>query len=119
MDKRLTRRVLLIGWDGADWKIINQLLDAGQMPAMDRFINEGTMGNIATLKPTLSPVLWSTIATGKRADKHGILGFLETLPDGSGVRPVSGESLKCKPLWNIVEDCGLKSGVVGLSLIHI
>ena len=49
------RKVLLIGWDGADWKTINPLLDAGKMPALESLINRGVMGNIATLDPPLSP----------------------------------------------------------------
>ncbi|MEY2440066.1 MAG: hypothetical protein QOI34_1451, partial [Verrucomicrobiota bacterium] len=63
---RLAKRVLLIGWDAADWKIINPLLDAGLMPTLDAFINGGVIGNLATLQPILSPMLWNSIATGKR-----------------------------------------------------
>ena len=32
MTKRLAKRILLIGWDAADWKIITPMLDAGLMP---------------------------------------------------------------------------------------
>ena len=81
MAKRLAKKILLIGWDAADWKIINPLLDKGEMPALESLINNGVMGNIATLDPPLSPMLWTSIATGKRADKHGILGFTE--PDSA------------------------------------
>jgi len=49
----MAQKVLLIGWDSADWKIINPLLEAGLMPALDRLINEGVMGNIGTLVPAL------------------------------------------------------------------
>jgi hypothetical protein len=59
-------RVLLIGWDAADWKVIQPLLDAGEMPNLARLIAGGLRGNIATLYPALSPMLWTSIATGKR-----------------------------------------------------
>ena len=91
-------KILLIGWDAADWKIINKLMDTGQMPAMERLVNEGVMGNIATLDPPFSPMLWTTIATGVRPDKHGILGFTEPTPDALGVRPVTSTSRKVKVL---------------------
>ena len=78
------KRILLLGWDGADWKIIDRLLEKGQLPALESLIRQGVKGNISTLKPSLSPLLWSTIATGKSADKHNILGFTEPSPDGSG-----------------------------------
>jgi len=45
MAERLARKVLLIGWDTADWKIINPLLDQGLMPTLEDFINHGVMGN--------------------------------------------------------------------------
>ncbi len=32
-------RVLLIGWDGADRKVINRLMDAGWMPNLNRMVN--------------------------------------------------------------------------------
>ena len=44
-------RVLLIGWDAADWKLINPLIDAGLMPAMDRLVSGGVVGNLATITP--------------------------------------------------------------------
>jgi tetratricopeptide (TPR) repeat protein len=114
----MAQKVLLIGWDSADWKIINPLLDEGLMPTLDRLITEGVMGNIATLVPALSPILWNSIATGKLAQKHGILGFVEPKPDGSGIRPVSSTSRKCKAIWNILSQTGLRSNVVGWFASH-
>ena len=113
MSKRLAKKVLLIGWDAADWKVINPLLDSGQMPALERLVNGGVMGNIATLDPPLSPMLWTSIATGKTADKHGILGFVEPEPSTMNVRPVSVTSRKVKAIWNILTQQGLKTHVVG------
>lgn len=53
--KNLQAKVLLIGWDAADWKIIHQLVDGGKMPNMAKFIEDGVIGNLATLYPELSP----------------------------------------------------------------
>jgi predicted AlkP superfamily phosphohydrolase/phosphomutase/tetratricopeptide (TPR) repeat protein len=106
-------RVLLIGWDAADWKVIQPLLDAGEMPNLARLIAGGMRGNIATLYPALSPMLWTSIATGKRAYKHGIHGFVEPLPDGSGVRPITLLSRQTKAVWNILNQTGHRSLVIG------
>ncbi len=113
MSDRPARKVLLIGWDAADWRVISPLMDEGKMPHLQRLVERGVMGNIATLHPLLSPMLWASIATGKRPYKHGILGFAEPTPDGAGVRPVSSLSRKTKALWNICHQSGLKSLVVG------
>jgi predicted AlkP superfamily phosphohydrolase/phosphomutase/tetratricopeptide (TPR) repeat protein len=108
----MTKKVLLIGWDAADWKVINPLLDAGKMPALARIVNNGVIGNIMTLDPPLSPMLWTSIATGKRADKHGIIGFMEPDVKNSGVRPINVTSRKTRALWNILTGVGKKSNVI-------
>ena len=111
--KRIAKKVLLIGWDAADWKVINPLIDAGQMPAIEKLINEGVMGNISTLEPPFSPMLWTSIATGKYADKHGVLGFTEPDPEGMGMRPISSHSRKTKAIWNILMQNNLKTHILG------
>lgn len=106
-------RVLLIGWDAADWQIIQPLVDQGLMPTTKALLESGAWGNLATTRPILSPMLWNTIATGKRPSQHGVFGFTEPMPDGGGVRPVASTSRKCKALWNILTQAGLRSNVVG------
>ncbi len=107
------RRVLLVGWDSADWKVINPLMDEGKMPHVQQLLEGGVMGNLATLYPILSPMLWTSIATGKRAHKHGIHGFTEPDPMVGGVRPITNLSRKTKALWNILSQSGRKCIVVG------
>ncbi|HLZ54330.1 MAG TPA: alkaline phosphatase family protein, partial [Verrucomicrobiae bacterium] len=107
------RKVLLIGWDSADWKVINPLLDAGKLPHLEQLINGGVIGNLATLYPVLSPMLWTSIATGKRPMKHGIHGFAEPDPHTGGVRPITNLSRKTKAVWNILTQNGKKCVVVG------
>lgn len=118
MTERISKKVLLIGWDAADWVMIKPLIDQGLMPTLAQLIKDGTSGKLATIRPILSPMLWNSIATGKRADKHGIHGFTEPLPDGTGIRPVSSTSRKTKALWNILSQNGLKSNVVSWFASH-
>ena len=106
-------KTLVIGWDAADWKFLNPLIDAGLMPNLEKLVNGGVMGKLATLDPPLSPTLWTSIATGKRPYKHGIHGFTEPRPDGKGLRPMNITSRKCKAIWNILTQHDLKTHVVG------
>lgn len=106
-------RVLLIGWDAADWRVIRPLMEQGRMPALSRLIQRGASGSIGTLRPAYSPMLWTSIATGRRPSAHGVLGFTEPLPGGEGVRPVSGLSRRCKAIWNILGQNGFRSLVTG------
>lgn len=106
-------KFLLLGWDSADWNVINPLLDNGEMPALDSLVNQGVMGNIATLDPPLSPMLWTSIATGKYAYKHGVKGFLEAGEVEGKIRPVTTKSIQAKTVWEILNEEGFKTNVVG------
>jgi predicted AlkP superfamily phosphohydrolase/phosphomutase/tetratricopeptide (TPR) repeat protein len=83
------------------------------MPTLEGLVNNGVIGNLATLDPPLSPILWSSIATGKLGDKHGVLGFVEPDTKNMSVRPVQSTSRKVKAIWNILSQSGMKSNVVG------
>jgi tetratricopeptide (TPR) repeat protein len=58
-------------------------------------------------------MLWTLIATGKRPFKHGIHGFSEPTPDGRSIQPVSNLSRTCKAVWNIFNQNGMRSNVIG------
>ncbi len=107
------QRVLLVGWDAADWKVINPLLEDGLMPNVARLMETGVMGNLATLQPMYSPMLWTSMATGKRPHQHGIHGFVEPDPQTGAIRPITQLSRKCKAIWNILNQAGKRSHVVG------
>lgn len=111
--KKLAKKVLLIGWDAADWKFLSPLIDEGLMPNLKKLVEGGVKGTLATLDPPLSPTLWTSIATGKRPYKHGIHGFTEPDPSGKGIRPIYSTNRKVKAIWNILTQHGLKSNVVG------
>jgi predicted AlkP superfamily phosphohydrolase/phosphomutase/tetratricopeptide (TPR) repeat protein len=106
------KKVFVIGWDAAEWKVILPLVQQGKMPAFAKLMSRGVHGKLQTLDPPLSPMLWTSIATGFRADKHGIGGFIEPTPDGENLRPVTSTSRKVKAIWNILNQEGYKSNVV-------
>lgn len=117
-DPKKTSKILLIGWDGADWEHIQPLLDQGLMPTFQKVLDNASWGNLATLQPVLSPMLWNSVATGKHAFKHGIHGFIETDEVNGGARPYTSTSRKTKAIWNIFTQSGLRSNVVGWWASH-
>ncbi len=69
------QRILLIGIDSGTWKVIDPLLEAGDLPHLARLITEGTSGTLQSFDYSASPVVWTTMATGKLPTKHGIRDF--------------------------------------------
>ena len=84
----------------------------------ESLIERGVRGNLATLDPPFSPMLWTSIATGKTADQHGIVHFTQPREDGITARPVLGLGRKVKALWNILSQEGMRSNVVGWYASH-
>lgn len=103
-------RVYLIGLDGASWNLIEQPLREGKLPNFQRLIQGGSYGPLQSFTPTKSPVLWTSIATGKTQLKHGIGNFTAE-KDGQMI-PVSGGQRITKAFWNILTDYGISTGVV-------
>ena len=118
MSEPKSRKLVVLGWDAADWKVITPLLDAGEMPNLQALIEGGVMGSITSLTPMHSPMLWTTIGSGRPADAHGILGFLEPDPVSGGVRPVTSTSRKVKAIWNILNQSGYRPHVISWFASH-
>lgn len=118
MPPRIAPKLLIIGWDAADWKIIDALLAQGGMPNLKRLIEAGVRGDLTSLDPKLSPLLWTSIATGKTADKHGILNFIEPDPAGAGLRVSCSTTRRVKAVWNILTQSGLRTNVVSWYATH-
>ncbi len=115
---RLAKRLLIVGWDAADWMILDPLFERGRMPHLRQLIDLGVRADLGTLEPKLSPLLWTSIATGKTCDKHGILNFVEPKPDGDGLRVSQSTTRKTKAIWNILSQAGLRANVIGWYASH-
>ena len=111
--RALDTRAVVIGIDGADWKVIDALAAAGEMPNLTRLRQRGVSGPIETLSDiALSPVIWTSVATGKTAAKHGISWFMVDQPDGTRV-PVRSTNRKVDALWNILAKNELRPTALG------
>lgn len=111
--KNSRANVLLIGLDGADWKHIELLVRQGQLPHFARLMQLGAYGNLHSSKPLLSPMIWTTIATGKEPSEHEIFDFLVTDERNGQQIPVTSNLRKTRAIWNILSKQQKSVGVVG------
>jgi Tfp pilus assembly protein PilF len=107
------RKVLLVGWDGADWLIIKPLLQAGRMPHLQRLMQRGAHGELLATKPLLSPLIWTTIASGKPATEHGVADFLVKDAQSGELVPIGSDARRVHALWTMLPAFGLRTDVVG------
>ncbi len=108
--------ILVLGIDGAEWSVIEPLIESGELPNLARLIGGGTSGRLRSLEPPEgSPVIWTTIATGKSPEAHGVRGFVR---GGGGAadfhnEPYSSNMWTASAFWDILGRQGLRVGVVG------
>ena len=111
-------KTILLGLDGLDWQLLRPLMARGELPAFQYLAAKGVTGNLHTLEPTLSPMLWNSIATGKRAAKHGIHGFTEVDEKTEAVRPSSSLTRQCKAVWHLLQQNGARCHVLNWFASH-
>ncbi len=105
-------KVLVVGLDGADWEIVDPLMASGRMPNLLGLVRNGVRAKLLSIAPMLSPVIWTSIATGVEPARHGILDFLATSQAGAS-EPVNSRARKVPALWEILSDAGASVGVTG------
>jgi len=105
-------KIAILGLDGADWEIMTPLLSEGQLPNLGRLKVRGAWGNMKTMMPWLSPLLWTSVATGKPPEEHGIIDFLAKDAKTGQIVPVSSRWRRVKALWNMFTDAGKSSAFI-------
>lgn len=106
-----TRRPLVVlGIDGASWKVIEKLWDEGRLPHFQELAERGVRASLKTHYNS-SPVIWTTLATGVRPEEHGITDFV--VPTPAGDVPVSSTVRRAPALWNMLTAARRKVAVLG------
>ena len=131
-------KIFFLAIDGATWDCLDPLIEKGDLPTFNRLMRSGSAAKLKTLIPTFSPIIWTSIATGKKPIRHGIFNFglyrlkgLDTqiclLPKylGFGLLteqakkkdllefiPVTSNMRQCRAIWNILSAAGYRVGVV-------
>jgi predicted AlkP superfamily phosphohydrolase/phosphomutase len=89
-------RVILIAWDGADWRILDPLLEQGAPPNLQALIDRGQKDVLRSTVPTHSWSAWPSFLTGVDPVDHGVYDILETLPGTHKQYPVTCKSIKAR-----------------------
>jgi predicted AlkP superfamily phosphohydrolase/phosphomutase len=107
--KKRQVRVAIIGIDAATWDIINPMREKGLLPNFEELITSGVHLTLRTLQVTdKSPVLWTSILTGKKPHKHGIKGNFSV----KGF-PVNSTMRRVKYMPQILSEGGYTVAFVG------
>ncbi len=104
------KRAIFLGFDGLDPGVTERLIAAGKLPHFARLQAMGGYRRLRTTFPALSPVAWSTFATGVNPAKHNIFDFLNRdlrtyapeLSSAKVTRSAVEMRRKSEPFWKIL-----------------
>jgi predicted AlkP superfamily phosphohydrolase/phosphomutase len=130
------KKVIFLGLDGLDAKLTERFLAEGKLPNLARLKEQGSYSRLRTTFPALSPVAWSTFATGVNPAKHNIFDFLNRnmksyVPELAAAKvhkptrvlklgrlriPLSGAHVelrrKSQPFWKLLGDQQIGSTII-------
>jgi hypothetical protein len=93
--------VLVIGIDGGTWDIVGPMIKRGELPNFQVLKESGSSGVLTSIEPTLSPAVWTTMASGKVRAKHGVIDFNYAQQD-----------LRVPRIWELLEAEGKTVGMM-------
>ena len=109
-----SKKVIILGVDGMDPSLTKKYMDKGLMPNVKKFVERGACREDLVLLggvPTITPPMWTTLATGATPATHGITCFwgqdlekLDTL-----VYNLDSRRCQAEQLWNVTAEAGKKT----------
>ena len=109
----LADKILLLGVDGLDPRLTNKYVKEGKMPNTKKYIEAGAQRKDLVMlggHPTVTPPMWTTMATGCYANVHGITGFQRNGKEiGQVEYNIDSRYCQAEQLWNVTAEAGLKT----------
>jgi predicted AlkP superfamily phosphohydrolase/phosphomutase len=107
-------KVLVIGLDGVTFDLLGPWIEAGELPNLQKLMQQGAWGRLRTTLPPISSSSWSSFVTGVNPGKHGLVDFVYPGTDSYKVTMINATSRRARALWNWLNDAGLKVGLLGI-----
>ena len=107
------RKVIVIGLDGATWRLLDDWIEKNELPTLGEIARCGVKGNLKTTIPPVTPVAWASFVTGKNPGKHGVFGF----ESSEGLMTYSS-SIKSLKIWDILSYYGLRSCILYVPMTY-
>ena len=119
----LSQKIIVLGVDGMDPRLTTKYLKQGLMPNTQAFIDRGACREDLVLlgaQPTVTPPMWTTLATGAYPMTHGITHFSRQHPLRLDKDMYGLDSRLCKAelLWNVFAQAGRKRWS-GIGLVRL
>jgi predicted AlkP superfamily phosphohydrolase/phosphomutase len=116
MDPLKNRKVAIVGLDGATWKIIQPLVDKGELPTFRIMMENGKWGNLRSTIPPVTAPAWSTMITGRNPGCHGLFDFTRHRTKEYKISYTYGGLRKIPGIWEYLNQLNYKAGFVNVPM---
>lgn len=112
-------KTLLVGWDGATFTVLDELMEQGVMPFLKSFLGSGTRANLRTIVPALTPPAWTSLMTGRTPGYHGVFDFFRFEGEHSKhIRFFTSSDIQTDTIWGIANRAGLKTAAMNFPSMY-
>lgn len=111
-------KVVIIGWDGATFDLIDPWIAAGELPNLAQFREKSTSGPLRSTIPHFTYPAWTTFLTGKNPGKHGVFDFTERMPGTHRIRFCNARSVRAATIWRMLSDAGRRVACMGVPVSY-
>jgi predicted AlkP superfamily phosphohydrolase/phosphomutase len=116
--KKASNRVMIMGADGATFRLIKPWVEEGKLPHFRAMMEEGVHGLLDPAPNMRSAASWTSYYTGKNPGKHSIFEFFDYVPESYAIRFVCGADCAEPSLWRLLSDVGYSSIAVNVPMTY-
>ena len=103
-------KTLLVGWDGATFTVLDELMAQGIMPYLKSFLADGARATLRTIVPALTPPAWTSLMTGRTPGHHGVFDFFRFEGENSKhIRFLTSTDILTETIWSLTSKNGMKA----------
>jgi len=115
----MSARLMILGLDGASWRLTQKMVADGRMPNLGRFLAEGACGPLYSTVPDVSPTAWASFMSGKNPGQHGVYGFGMKVPGSYFLEPFSSRGrIPVQSLWGLLSAKGKRVAVINVPMTY-
>ena len=110
--------VMVIGWDGATFDLLKPWIEAGELPNLERLMDEGVHGRLRSVPNMNSGPAWTTVATGLNPGKHGVYGLVGFTEGSYRLRPLNAADRHGRTIWQRLSQAGKRMVIMNLPITY-
>ena len=117
-DSKGKTKVIVIGLDGADWKVLKPLIETNELPFLRKLLTNGAYGSLESIYPPLSVPAWRCYSSGKYPSKIGVFSFMKFDRRSKKFKVVNSKDFRTLDIWDYLGIYGYKVCVYKMFSTH-